>query len=131
MTNSIVRRSLVSLAAAAMTFPAVSAFAADVTQPTAASFVVTSAADGRIRAGVSAFNKGDFERSISFSRAALKTPLSSKRAAIVHSNLCAAYAGAGDLEKASEACATALEMRPGYDAAETNQAALIALKAQK
>ena len=131
MTNSRLKHGLLTLTAAVLAFPAASAMAADAAPQTTATFVAKSAADGQIRAGAKAFKQGQFERSITYSRAALKSSLSSKRAAIAHSNLCAAYASIGEMDKASTACASALELRPGYEPALTNKAALTVRLAQK
>lgn len=88
------------------------------------SFTVVTTSDANIRAGAQAFEKGDYKKSIGFTRAALKTPLSKKRKASAQSNLCAAYAGLGDMSAAKEACDTALTLRPGYKAAVQNSQAL-------
>ncbi len=131
MTHFRLRHGLLSLAIAAFTFPAASAMAADTAPQAPASFSVQSAADAGIRAGARAFKKGDFTRSISLSRAALKGSMSNKRAAIAQSNLCAAYGSMGDMEKASSACAEALTLRPGYAPAIENKAALTVQIAKK
>lgn len=134
MTHLKLRHGLLTLATAALTLPAASAIAADVTPQTttaSATFIAKSAADSRIREGAKAFKRGDFERSISYSRSALKQSLSRKRAAIAHSNLCAAYASIGEMEKASASCHAALELRPGYEPAVTNKAALTIRLANK
>lgn len=131
MTHLKLRHGLLTLATAVLAFPAASAMAADAVPPTSTAFVAQSAADAQIRAGAKAFRKGEFERSITYSRRALKSSLSSKRAAIAHSNLCAAYGSLGDMEKAATSCASALELRPGYEPAVTNKAALTVQLAQK
>lgn len=131
MTNFKVSHGLLSLTAAVLTLPAVSAMAADVTPQTSASFVVKSSADSHIRSSARAFKRGNTEKSIRYSHLALKSGLSPKRAAIAHSNLCAAYAVLGDMEAASEACDTALELRPDYEPAITNSSALTVKLAQK
>ena len=130
MTKFSFRRSLAGLTAAALTFSAASAMAADVTPLENASFVVKSASDTNIRLAVKAFNKGEFDRSINFNQRALKGSLSSKRAAIAHSNLCAVYATVGEMDKAATACAAALELRSDYAPALENKAALTVQLAQ-
>jgi len=130
---------LSALAAVALTvtLPAASAMAADASTASAAPvtstavFQVKSAADGKIRAGVSAFEKGDYQKALTFNRSALSGGgLSPRKAAIVQSNLCAAYAMIGEMDKASSACATALELRPNYAPAKANKAALTVKLAQ-
>jgi len=122
-TQTLKKAALSTLAALAMTatLPVASAIATDAPS---ADFVVQKTTDGRIKLGVKAFKKGDFEKTIRVTRSALKSSLSPKKAAIAHSNLCAAYAKLEMLNEAAEACATALELRPGYDAAITNKASL-------
>jgi len=119
-----------TLAALAITatLPTASAMAADAPN---GDYVVQKTTDGRIKLGVKAFKKGDFEKTIRVTRSALNTSLSPKKAAIAHSNLCAAYAKLEMLDKAQQACAAALELRPGYEAAETNKASLTIRLAQK
>ncbi len=107
--------------------PAASAMAAEMTD----GFSVTSTTDGKIRAGVSAFKKGDYSKSVSFHRAALKSSLSARKAGIAQSNLCAAYAKLEMMDKAQAACFAALELRPGYAPAKANKAALTIRLAQK
>lgn len=131
MTHSIIRKGLMTVAALAITFPAASAMAADVSAPTEASFVVKSASDNLIRMGVKAFRKGNFEKSVRLNQAAIKTSLSAPREAIAQSNLCASYALLGDMEQAQAACTAALELRPGLTQAQTNKAALTIKLAQK
>ena len=121
---------LATLAALAITatLPTGSAMAEDAT---ASEFVVAKATDGRIKLGVKAFKRGDYEKTVRVTRAALKSSLSPKKEAIAQSNLCAAYAKLEMFEDASTACATALELRPGYEPAETNKASLTIRLAQK
>lgn len=131
MTYATLKKmSLATLAALAMTatLPTASAIAADAN---ADNFVVEKTTDGRIKLGVKAFKKGDFEKTVRATRSALNTSLSPKKAAIAHSNLCAAYAKLDMLDEAQQACAAALELRPGYAAAETNKAQLTIRLAQK
>lgn len=131
MTHLNLRAGLLTVAAMTLTFPAASAMAADVSAPAASTFIVKSAADANIRRATKAFNKGEFESSIRIHHRALKTSLSSKRAAIVHSNLCATYATVGEMDKAQAACSAALELRPDYAPAVANKSALTVQLAQK
>jgi len=128
--TTLKKASLASLAALAITatLPSASAMASDAST---SNFVVQKTTDGRIKLGVKAFKKGDFEKTVRVTRSALNTSLSPKKAAIAHSNLCAAYAKLEMLDKAQQACAAALELRPGYEAAETNKASLTIQLAQK
>lgn len=131
MTYATLKKaSLAMLAALAITttLPAASAMASDAP---AGDFVVQKTMDGRIKLGVKAFNKGDFEKAVRVTRSALSTSLSPKKAAIAHSNLCAAYAKLEMMDKAKQACAAALEIRPDYDAAAKNKASLTIRLAQK
>lgn len=130
MTYATLKKAgLATLAALAITatLPAASAMAADAP---AGDFVVKSTTDGRIKLGVKAFNKGDFKKTVRVTRSALNTGLSPKKAAIAHSNLCAAYAKLEMLDEATQACAAALELRSDYAPAVTNKASLTIRLAQ-
>lgn len=131
MTNLVLKSTLVGFAMMGMTLPAASAVAADASAPAAAEFVVASGGDSLIRSGAKAFKRGNAERAVVLTRAALKGNMSDKRAAIAQSNLCAAYASLGDMESAKTACDTALALRPDYEPAKTNKAALTYQLAQK
>lgn len=131
MTNTLLKSTLIGLALTAGSLPAASAMAADVSAPSASAFIVKSSADRNIRSSAVEFRKGHLERSVTYSQRALRSSLSAKRAAIAHSNLCAAYASLGDMEKAKTACASALELRPDYEPAQNNKAALTYQLAQK
>lgn len=131
MTYSPFKLALSLVAAAGISFSAPSAMAADQKNPSHAAFTVKSAADSNIRTGAQEFRKGNYERSAARSRAALKSSISLRRAAIAHSNLCAAYAIMGDMKKAEEACNMALTLRPDYLPAQGNKAALTIKLAQK
>lgn len=127
---SLKKVTLSTLAAIAVsaTLPTASAMATDAP---AGNFVVQKTTDGRIKLGVKAFKKGDFEKTVRVTRSALNTSLSPKKAAIAHSNLCAAYAKLEMFDEATQACSAALELRPDYEAAVTNKAALTIRLAQK
>ena len=120
---------LATLAALAITatLPTASAMASGTD---AENFVVQKTTDGRIKLGVKAFKKGDFEKAVRVTQSALNTSLSPKKAAIAHSNLCAAYAQLEMLDKAQQACAAALELRPDYEPARNNKASLTIRLAQ-
>ena len=129
-TISPKKAALSTLAAITVTamLPTASAMATDAP---AGNFVVQKTTDGRIKLGVKAFKKGDFEKTVRVTRSALNTSLSPKKAAIAHSNLCAAYAKLEMFDEATQACSAALELRPGYEAAVTNKASLTIRLAQK
>ena len=131
MTNFSLRKGLVGLTIATLSFSAASAMAADASAPASASFVVKSAADGNIRSAAKAFKKGEFAQSASYSRIALKSNLSDRRAAIAQSNLCAAYAAMGDMDDAKAACDAAIELRADYAPAIANKTALTVKLAEK
>jgi len=95
--------------------------AADTSSP---AFISATASDGYIRAGVKAFKRGQYAKTVTFQKAALKSKLSPRKAAIAQSNLCAAYGAMGEYGSASEACETALTLRPDYAPALSNKAAL-------
>ena len=130
MTYATLKKAgLATLAALAITatLPTASAMASDTD---AENFVVQKTTDGRIKLGVKAFKKGDFEKAVRVTQSALNTSLSPKKAAIAHSNLCAAYAQLEMLDKAQQACAAALELRPDYEPARSNKASLTIRLAQ-
>lgn len=95
MTHTLLKSTFIGLALIATSLPVASAMAADVSAPTASEFVVKSSADRNIRSSAQAFKKGNVEDSIAYSKRALRSSLQTKRAAIAHSNLCAAYAVLG------------------------------------
>ena len=131
MTHPVVKLGLGAIALVGFSLPAASAMAADLKSPVHTSFEVNSSSDSLIRAGATAYKKGHYAKSITYSRAALKNSISSRRAAIAQSNLCAAYANIGDLDNANTACETALDLRPDYTPAQTNISALKIQLAQK
>lgn len=124
----LVRRTLLTLSALAMTSPAL-AVADDNTAP-ATSFVAETTTDGLIKLSAKAFEKGEFDRAIALSNQALRSGLSKKRKAVAQNNICAAEGALGNYTAASEACDTALELRPGYEPAEQNQSALTIMLAE-
>lgn len=106
-----------------LTLTSASAMASDKTASTPG-FQVTSAATSHIRSGAKAFKKGEYAKSAMYSRVAIQSSLSNRREAIAQSNLCAAYGAMGEMENARLACISALELRPGYEPAIANKAAL-------
>ena len=131
MTHFFTPRKAVAMIATATLLSAAGAIAADQTAPAQAGFETATTTNGKVRLSIKAFKKGDFERSAAFSKSALKSSMSDRRAAIVHTNLCAAYGEMGELEQAAEACDTALELRPDYQPALVNREALTVRLAQK
>ena len=124
MTNSINRLAIALIATAGLALPAASAMAADAPTAAPVSFSVKTTTDYNVRAGVDAFRKGNFERSVAYNEAAIKSRMSAKRKAVAQSNLCAALANLGELEKAEAACDAALELRPDLKEAAQNKSAL-------
>lgn len=107
-----------------LTLPTMSAVAKDATT----AFQVKSTTNGKVRLGIRAFEKGDYEQSIRLYEAALATNMSPRKSAIVHSNICAAYGAMGKVQPAKASCKKALEIRPTYEPAQLNKAALVSLK---
>jgi len=93
------------------------AFAADAT-PVFASKTISNS---KIRAGISAFEKGDFTKAAFFQRAALKSGLSKSRKTAAFTNLCAAEGALGNLDAAKAACDSALQLAPTSWQATNNQ----------
>ncbi len=102
------------------------AFAGETSQ----SFNVERTTNPAVRVAVKAFKKGDYERSVRLNQQALRKGLSSSRASVAQSNICASYAMLGELEKAGEACQAALDLKPDNDVASANKAALTVRMAQ-
>ena len=117
------RAGLVTIAALSFSaaLPAASAMAAEAPTET---FQVSSTTDGLVKLGVKAYKRGDYERSVKMNEQALRSSLSSRRLAVAQSNLCASYAKLDMMDKAQEACAAALELRPDYAPALANKNAL-------
>ncbi len=131
MTYAILKKvSLTALATLTVT-AALPAASASATDANTGNFIVQKTTDGRVKLGVKAYKKGDYEKAVRVTRSALKTAMSPKKAAIAQSNLCAAYAQLEMLDQAQEACAAALELRPNLEAAEINKASLTIRLAQK
>ncbi len=124
-----IRKTLLTLAATSLMIPAF-AFASD-TAPNANSFIVKSSADSMTRIAAKAYKKGDYARTVGYSKRALKAGLSTNRQAIAYNNICAAEAQLGDMIAASEACTKALELRPDFEPAKVNKAALTVMMAKK
>jgi len=83
-------------------------------------YQVVSATDGKIRAGVRAFKKGDLDKAAMFMRSSLKGGMNPKKQAIAQSNLCAIYGTMGESERAADACNKALKLRPSFAPALAN-----------
>ncbi len=113
-----------TLAVAGMT---TSALAAD----SAPQFSVAKTATRTIASGASAFQKGDFQKSIAFSRYALKQGLKKSRKAVAYSNLCAALGAEGRYDEAVDACDSALKIAPQNWQAFSNRAAVNWLSGDK
>ena len=93
-------------------------------------FNVAKATNGAVKLGIKAFHKGDYARSVALHKSALRQGLSSRKAAIVQSNLCASWAKLGDYVQAETACEKALDLRPDYAPAKANMDRLIVKLAQ-
>jgi len=93
-------------------------------QNSLSNYEVISTTDGKIRAGVRAFKKGDLDKAAMFMRSSLKGGMNPKKLAIAQSNLCAIYGAMGESERAADACKKALKLRPSFTPALTNNNAL-------
>lgn len=122
-TTSLVL-TLTAALALTLTLPTASAIAKDVNT----AFQVKSTTNGKVRLGIRAFEKGDYAQSIRLYETALSTNMSPRKSAIVHSNICAAYGAMGKVKMAKASCAKALELRPSYEPAQMNKAALKSMK---
>ncbi len=132
MTNFLTPRKAITAIATLTLMSAASAMAADVTTPAQSqNFEIATTTNGKVRLANSAYKDGNYKRSAAFLESALNSKMSKRRAAIAYSNLCASYGQMGELELATEACDTALELRPGYAPAETNREALTVKLVQK
>lgn len=89
-------------------------------QESQAPLQVMSAANGKMRAAVLEFKRGNYEKAVMFNQYALKDGINRNRKAIVYSNLCATYYAMGDYTKAQNSCRAALELRPQYSPALAN-----------
>ncbi len=89
-----------------------SALAGELDGSIAPQFGVASNATRSIGAAATAFEKGDYSKSITFSRYALKQGLKKSRKATAYSNLCAALGAQGSFGEALTACNSALEIAP-------------------
>ncbi|MBL4618293.1 MAG: hypothetical protein JKY46_11420 [Robiginitomaculum sp.] len=73
-------------------------------------FATKSISNSKIRAGVNAFEKGDFTKAAFFQKTALKSGLSKSRKVAAYTNLCAAEGALGNLQDAKTACSSALQI---------------------
>jgi len=130
MTYATLKRAGLATFAAltlSVTLPTASAMA---NEAPAGNFNVTSTTDGLIKLGVKAFKRGDYPRAVKMNEQALRSSLSRRKLAIAQSNLCASYAKLEMMDKAQDACVAALELRPDYEPAQANKAALTIRLAQ-
>ncbi len=116
------RFKLAGLAMMAMAF-SLPAFAGENVADTAPQFSVKSNATRAIGSAASAFEGGDFAKSATFSRYALKQGLKKSRKTVAYSNLCAALGAQGEYGAAIEACDSAIKIAPTNWQAYTNRAA--------
>lgn len=112
----------------AIAAPAVAGEAMDNVAP---QFSVSSNATRSIGSAASAFNKGNFSKSVSFSRHALKQGLKKSRKTVAYSNLCAALGAQGEFGAALEACDSAIKIAPTNWEAYSNRAAVNWLSGNK
>jgi len=101
---------------------AVPALASD----SAPQFGVQTNATRSIASSATEFRKGDFSKSITYSRHALKQGLKKSRKATAYSNLCAALGADGQFEDAKQACDKALKIAPQNAQAQVNRRAVTA-----
>ncbi len=76
-----------------------------------------------VNKGFSAYTKGDFSKSVAYSRYALQQGLKKSHQTIVYNNLCAALGMQDRYDDAVEACDKALELTPTNWQAYSNRAA--------
>ncbi len=96
-----------------------------------AEFVVATASSKYVKAGIVAFEKRDFPKSVAMNKAALRLKPSGKTAAAAQSNLCATWAMLNDPVRAQTACEAALAINPSYQPAQSNKDLLNAKRAPK
>lgn len=90
-------------------------------------FSVESNATRSIRSAATAFERGDFSKSVSFSNYALKQGLKKSRKTAAYSNLCAALGTQGEYDDALEACNEALDLAHQNWRALSNRAVIYSL----
>ena len=90
-------------------------------------FSVESNATRSIRSAATAFEKGQFSKSASFSKYALKQGLKKSRKTAAYSNLCAALGTQGEYDDALEACDKAIDLAPQNWRALSNRAVIYSL----
>lgn len=118
--KTTIKTALATALFAAMATPALA-------NDTALQFTVESNATRSIGASATAFNKGEYAKSISFSSYALKQGLKRSRKAAAYSNLCAALGEQAEYELAKEACDRAIETNPKNWRALSNRAVINSL----
>lgn len=121
--------SLIALCCTAL-IPA-SAMAGEKATTPATQFEVTRTTDGVVKAGVKAFHKGDYAKSVALNKTAIRNGMSKRKRAVAQSNLCASWAMLDNLAQAEKACKAALELRPDYGPARANIDLLTIKLAQK
>jgi Flp pilus assembly protein TadD len=109
---------VVILGALATSVFAGSAMAAD----SAPKFSVQMTKNRVVKAGATAFNNGDVDKSIAYSRNALHQGLRKSTKSAAYSNLCAGLGEQGRYEEAEEACSAAVKLSPKNWQAFTNRA---------
>ncbi|MHA6288244.1 hypothetical protein [Maricaulis sp. CAU 1757] len=73
-------------------------------------FAAHRTANGVVRAQYNAVTRGEWPEAIHFGEEVAASGMSPVHKRAAWANLCAAYAGSGELDQAAEACATALEL---------------------
>jgi tetratricopeptide (TPR) repeat protein len=94
-------------------------------------FVTHKVSNGKIRAGIAAFDKADYAKAAFFQKSALKSGLSRTRKVAAYTNLCAAEAARGQLEDAKTACDAALAISPNAWDALNNRGVVFWLSGDK
>ena len=118
--KSTIKTTIAAALFAAMASPALAA-------DSSLQFTVESNATRSISSSASAFQKGDFRKSATFSKYALKQGLKKSRKAAAYSNLCAALGAQDEFESAKEACDRAIELNPKNWRALSNRAVINSL----
>lgn len=75
-------------------------------------FAAHRTSNSSVRAQYNALSRGEIRQAIHFGEAAINSGTSSRHIAAAQSNLCAAYALDGQLDRAMTACGAAIEARP-------------------
>lgn len=94
-------------------------------------FVIASASGKYLQAGITAYERRDYPKSVAMNKAALRAGPKAKTAAAAQSNLCASWAMLNDPVRAKAACEAALVINPAYQPAQSNADLLDAKRAPK